>query len=67
MIEPIEFAHIFQSLPGNYILLLPDAPKFTILAFNKVRAKETFTRPDLIGKGIFEAFPPNPIIPKRME
>ena len=54
------FQHIFDFLPGNYIILAPDAPKFTILAYNRSRANETFTGPEDIGKGIFEAFPDNP-------
>lgn len=55
-----DFSLIFQSLPGNYIILLPDTPRFTIAAYNETRAKETFTGPEDLGKGIFEAFPDNP-------
>jgi PAS domain S-box-containing protein len=58
--ESVDFSGIFQALPGNYIILLPDAPRFSILAFNDARAEQTFTRQDHIGKGIFEAFPDNP-------
>jgi len=60
MTEPIDFGSIFEALPGNYIILAPDAPRFTILAFNQARADQTFTRPEHIGQGIFEAFPDNP-------
>lgn len=60
MNEPINFKTIFQYLPGNYIILLPDAPKYTIVAFNEARAIQTFTRKEHIGLGIFEAFPDNP-------
>lgn len=60
MTQPVDFASIFQTLPGNYIILLPDAPRYTIVAFNKVRADETFTTEAHIGMGIFEAFPDNP-------
>jgi signal transduction histidine kinase len=62
--ESVDFTSIFQALPGNYIILLPDAPRFTILAFNDARAEQTFTRRHHIGKGIFEAFPDNPDDPK---
>jgi PAS domain S-box-containing protein len=62
--ESVDFTSIFQALPGNYIILLPDAPRFSILAFNDARAEQTFTRQDHIGKGIFEAFPDNPDDPK---
>ena len=64
MFDPINFSSIFQALPGNYIILLPDAPRFTIAAFNDARAEQTFTRPEHIGKGIFEAFPDNPDDPQ---
>ncbi|MES2332645.1 MAG: PAS domain-containing protein [Bacteroidota bacterium] len=60
MMAAIDFGDIFQALPGNYIILLPDAPKFTIVSFNHARASETFTTREDIGKGIFEAFPDNP-------
>jgi PAS domain S-box-containing protein len=64
MIGQNDLWSIFQALPGNYIILLPDAPKFTIVAFNDKRAAETFTRQDHIGRGIFEAFPDNPDDPE---
>jgi PAS domain S-box-containing protein len=60
MMDSINFSAVFQSLPGNYIILLPNAPIFTIAAFNNKRAEQTFTRKEHIGKGIFEAFPDNP-------
>lgn len=60
MIESINFESIFQSLPGSYIILLPDAPKFTIIAFNRKRRDESFTKQQHIGKSIFEAFPDSP-------
>jgi signal transduction histidine kinase len=64
MIDPINFSGIFQALPGNYIILLPDAPRFTIVTFNETRAEQTFTRQEHIGMGIFEAFPDNPDDPQ---
>ena len=64
MTHAIDFERIFQFLPGNYIILLPDAPRFTIVTFNKVRGEETFTKQEHIGKGIFEAFPDNPDDPQ---
>ncbi len=64
MFDPINYSSIFQALPGNYIILLPDSPRFTITAFNGARADQTFTRPEHIGMGIFEAFPDNPDDPQ---
>jgi PAS domain-containing protein len=63
-VPPVDFKLLFQCLPGNYLVLLPDAPKFTIVAFNQKRAAETFTREDHIGKGLFEVFPGNPADPR---
>jgi hypothetical protein len=51
---------LFQSMPGNTILLLPDAPRFTIIAATDDYCKTAERRHnELIGKGLFEAFPPS--------
>jgi len=56
-----QFDHLFQILPNPGLILLPDAPKFTIIAVNKATLESTNSlEEDLIGKGIFEAFPENP-------
>ncbi len=58
---PLQFDHVFQLLPTASVLLLLDAPKFTIVAVNDAYLEAVgFPREDLIGKGIFEAFPENP-------
>ncbi len=55
------FTQVFQFIPAPSVLLLPDAPKFTIAAVNNAYLETTNTREkDLIGKGSFEAFPENP-------
>ena len=55
------FEHVFQLLPTPSILLLADAPKFTIVAVNDAYLKTMISlEKDLIGKGIFEAFQDNP-------
>lgn len=54
-------SQIFQLIPAPSIVLLPDAPKFTIVAVNDAYSEVVNTpKKDLIGKGIFEAFPENP-------
>ncbi|WP_018615600.1 PAS domain-containing sensor histidine kinase [Segetibacter koreensis] len=59
--DTIDFQAIFQSLPGNYLILKPDAPYFTILAASDEYAKVTLTtRENIIGKNLFDAFPDNP-------
>lgn len=57
---PVDFELLFRFLPGNYLVLLPDAPAFTIVAFNRRRASETFTKQEHIGKPLFDIFPDNP-------
>src|SRR5680860_610795 len=55
------YDHVFQLLPTPSLLILPDAPKFTIVAVNDAYMKTMNSlEEDLIGKGIFEAFPDNP-------
>ena len=55
------FEDVFQLLPTPSLLLLPDAPKFTIVAVNKAYLETMISiEEDLLGKGIFEAFPDNP-------
>ncbi|HEY0356566.1 MAG TPA: PAS domain-containing protein, partial [Flavisolibacter sp.] len=51
----------FEAIPGNNVLVLNDPPHFTIVAVTESYLKESGrTRGQLIGKGIFEAFPSNP-------
>lgn len=58
---PLQFRSIFQFMPAPSVVLLPDPPKFTILAVNNAYLEVVnSTEKDLIGKGIFEAFPENP-------
>lgn len=52
---------IFQEMPGNSIVLLPDAPVFSIVAAtNDYYQSSGRTEIELVGKGIFEAFPGPP-------
>lgn len=56
-----QFNQAFQLMPAPSVLLLPDAPKFTIAAVNNAYLEAVNTaEKDLLGKGIFEAFPENP-------
>src|SRR3954467_5098483 len=48
---------VFDNLPGIYLILKPDAPDFTIVAFNKESAQATMSGKLVIGKKLFEAFP----------
>ncbi len=57
--QPI--SQVFQLLPNPSLILLSDAPKFTITAVNTAYLEAgNFKEKDLLGKGIFEVFPENP-------
>lgn len=56
-----DFQLLFNASPGNYLVLMPDDPRFTILAVSDAYAKVTMNRrEDMIGKPLFEVFPDNP-------
>ena len=52
---------LFEGIPGNNVLVLNNPPHFTILGVAESYLKETGKkRHQLMGKGMFEAFPANP-------
>ncbi len=56
-----DYESIFMAAPGMYLLLQPDAPRFTIVRANEAYlAAALRTNTDLIGRGVFEAYPDNP-------
>jgi PAS domain S-box-containing protein len=56
---------VFQALPGNYLILYPDTPVFTIAAVTDSYALATHTiREEIIGRPLFEVFPDNPAEPE---
>lgn len=56
---------IIRQLPGNYLILLPDYPDFTVAEVSEEYNITTKTsRKDLIGKKLFELFPDNPNNPE---
>jgi len=58
--EP-DFRLLFESAPGLYLVLLPDAPRYTIVALSDAYARATHTdREAILGRGLFEVFPENP-------
>lgn len=53
-----DFAAVFRSQPGMYLLLAPD---LTILAASDDYLRATMTRRDkIVGRGVFDVFPDNP-------
>jgi PAS domain S-box-containing protein len=56
-----DIQHIFDSIPGSYLILGTDIPVFTILAATDSYLRATNTsREEIIGKSVFEVFPDNP-------
>jgi PAS domain S-box-containing protein len=52
---------LFAASPAPFLILDPDAPRFTIIEVNSSYLAATMrTRDEVIGRGVFEAFPDNP-------
>ncbi|MBW4687199.1 MAG: PAS domain S-box protein [Komarekiella atlantica HA4396-MV6] len=57
----IDFRALFEAVPGLYLVLAADSPKFTIIAVSNAYLQATMTqREEILGHGIFEVFPDNP-------
>ncbi|MFN6572087.1 PAS domain S-box protein [Dendronalium sp. ChiSLP03b] len=64
IVSTVNFQSLFESLPGAYLVLAPDSPKFTIVAVSNTYLRTTNTRrEEILGCGIFEIFPDNPDAP----
>ncbi|RDV16556.1 PAS domain S-box protein [Pontibacter diazotrophicus] len=56
-----DFNKIFNTLPGNLLLLQPNPPIFTILAVSDEQLQITGQeRQDVVGKSVFTVYPDNP-------
>jgi len=63
--DPLDFRLLFESSPDVLLVLLPDAPRFTMVAATESRLAATHTtRADTIGRGLFDMFPDNPTDPE---
>jgi signal transduction histidine kinase len=59
--DPLDFQHLFEASPEVLLVLLPDAPRYTMVAATESRLAATHTtREATIGRGLFEIFPDNP-------
>jgi signal transduction histidine kinase len=57
----LDFRLLFEASPEVLLVLLPDAPRFTMVAATASRLAVTHTtRESTIGRGLFEMFPDNP-------
>jgi signal transduction histidine kinase len=56
-----DFRVLFEASPDVLLVLLPDAPRFTMVAATDARLAATHTtREATLGRGLFEIFPDNP-------
>src|ERR1700758_1509283 len=58
-----DFRLLFEESPDVLLVLLPDAPRYTMVAATSARWRATHTTPDTLGRGLFEVFPDNPADP----
>lgn len=59
----LEFRRLFEESPDVLLVLLPDAPRFTMVAATRGRLEATMvTREQTIGHGLFDVFPDNPSV-----
>jgi signal transduction histidine kinase len=57
----LDFRLLFEESPDVLLVLLPDAPRFTMVAATRARLAATHTtREGTIGRGLFDLFPDNP-------
>ena len=63
--NPLDVLSILNSIPGNHLILLPDAPRFTIVAATDAYVNSTYIkREDVIGQGVFESLTDDPQNPE---
>lgn len=61
MIGNLHYSEVFQALPTPCLVLLPDAPHFTIINVSDAYLEIVNThREDMVGRGFFDVFPTNP-------
>jgi PAS domain S-box-containing protein len=61
---PLDFNVIFDTLPGNYLVVQPNPPLYTILAASDALLNSTgWSRNEVIGKWLFDLYPVNPDAP----
>ncbi len=60
MSEAVDYKQIFNSLPGVYLVLLPDSPDFTIAEMNESRLQVTMGNRSSIGKPLFDVYTDDP-------
>jgi signal transduction histidine kinase len=60
----LDFKSLFEDAPGLFLVLLPDAPRFTIVGATNAYLRATLTeRRSVLGRAMFDTFPDNPADP----
>lgn len=58
---PLDALPVLNAMPGSYLILLPDAPIFTIVGASDAYLADTYLkRKEAIGHSVFEMLPDNP-------
>jgi len=60
MSAPLDFQLLFAESPDMLLVLLPDSPRYTMVAATNARWRATHSSPETLGRGLFEVFPDNP-------
>src|ERR1700761_2159584 len=58
--EAVDHRLLFEESPDVLLVLLPDSPRFTMVAATNARLRATHTTRETLGRGLFEVFPDNP-------
>jgi len=61
--QTVDHQLLFEESPDILLVLLPDVPRFTMVAATNARLKVTHTTRATLGRGLFEIFPDNPADP----
>jgi signal transduction histidine kinase len=63
--EPdVPWRTLFENAPYLVLALLPDAPRFTMIAATRERFAATHVGPETIGQGLFDVFTDDPGVPE---
>jgi hypothetical protein len=57
MANELDFRLLFEESPEVLLVLLPDAPRYTMVAATHSGWRATHTTPETLGRGLFEVFP----------
>lgn len=60
-VSPIDLQTVWNAIPGNYVIILPNAPTFTVIGATDAFIDTSYNKRDnIIGRSLFDIFPDNP-------